>query len=590
MAVFVLLTLLVFYRSYKAASTWKEKIQSKYLMVAISVPGLMGILILLITQPLGFSHLNMSVAALSSVIMSAIFSYAIVKHRLMDIELVLKKTTVHILTFTTVIVPGMAMVLIGEYLILERISYLHSIYTLLIIIIACILFYRIRPFTEKVIEKTIFKDRFSYRSILVNFSREIVTIVNLQVLSREVIQTITTAMGIDNACMFIHDKDTTRYELQAQESPGEEDASGSVVSFLPTDDALIHWLERNEGIIATEETTRRFLSAEWKGVRSSMDDLGVEIVIPLRAKGRLIGFIGLAGKCDNDIYSSEDMYLLENLAGQTAIAVENARLYEDLKKQQAMTRRADRLAALGTLTAGLAHEIRNPLVAIKTLAQLLPERLDDEVFRRDFVDLAAGEVDRIASLVNELLDFARPREPKLQLEDIQAVIEGMLLLVSSEAKKKGIEIAGQYEENLPTVSMDPEQMKQVFLNILLNAIEATDEGGCVAVEVRTFRDEKEKEALLVEIRDTGRGIPEDNLENVFTPFFSTKDTGIGLGLSISHQIVEEHRGGITVSSRVGEGTSFFIRLPFLEEEREAKPIANKEPYPALLGSRKEAVA
>jgi len=177
---------------------------------------------------------------------------------------------------------------------------------------------------------------------------------------------------------------------------------------------------------------------------------------------------------------------LSTLANQTTIAVENARLYEDLKKSKSYIRRADRLASLGTLTAGLAHEIRNPLVAIKTLTQLLPERLDDEEFRNQFLQIAAGEVDRISSLVNELLDFARPSDPKLEQEDINTVLDGMILLISTETKKKQINIIKNYAPDLPLVQIDREQIKQVFLNVLLNGIEATSENGKIMVQTRSF--------------------------------------------------------------------------------------------------------
>jgi signal transduction histidine kinase len=257
--------------------------------------------------------------------------------------------------------------------------------------------------------------------------------------------------------------------------------------------------------------------------------------------------INLGYKFNKDIYSHEDIELLSTLANQTAIAIENARLYEDLKKSKSYIRRADRLASLGTLTAGLAHEIRNPLVAIKTLTQLLPERLEDDEFRDQFLKIAAGEVDRIASLVEELLDFARPSDPKLELEDINTILDGMILLVSTETKKKQVDILRSYASDLPPVQIDREQIKQVLLNILLNAVQATSASGKITVKTRSF------------IKPGGE--PYIHIEEIFNPFFTTKSTGSGLGLSISHQIVQDHRGYIDVESRVEKGSSFFINLP-----------------------------
>jgi signal transduction histidine kinase len=324
-------------------------------------------------------------------------------------------------------------------------------------------------------------------------------------------------------------------------------------------------LQKIEEIIVREELAKGANIPELNEVAKKMSFLEAEVSIPLISKGQLIGMINLGYKFNKDIYSHEDIELLGTLANQTAIAVENARLYEDLKKSKSYIRRSDRLASLGTLTAGLAHEIRNPLVAIKTLTQLLPERLDDEEFRTQFLQVASGEVDRISSLVNELLDFARPSDPKLELEDINAVLDGMILLVSTETKKKQIDIVKNYSSDLPPVQIDREQIKQVFLNILLNAIEATRENGMITVKTRSFVKPVREPYVQIEFSDTGSGIPEEYLEDIFNPFFTTKSSGSGLGLSISNQIVQDHRGYIDVESQVGKGSSFFINLPVNQE-------------------------
>jgi len=257
--------------------------------------------------------------------------------------------------------------------------------------------------------------------------------------------------------------------------------------------------------------------------------------------------------------------LLSTLANQAAIAIENARLYEDLKRSKTYVRRADRLASLGTLTAGLAHEIRNPLVAIKTFTHLLPDRLDDEEFREQFLKIVSSEVDRISLLVIELLDFARPSDPKLELENINIILDGMILLVSTETKKKKINVIKNYASDLPPIQMDREQIKQVFLNILINGIQATSENGKITVKTRSFMKPGGEPYVQIEFADTGCGIPEEHLEDIFNPFFTTKSTGSGLGLSISHQIIQDHRGYIDVESQLDKGSSFFINLPVNQE-------------------------
>jgi len=337
---------------------------------------------------------------------------------------------------------------------------------------------------------------------------------------------------------------------------------------MPAPTPLLHkgaslpvYLQKMGEIIVREELAKGANIPELNGVIQQMSLLEAEVSIPLISKRQLIGIINLSHKFNKDVYYHEDIELLTTLANQTGIAIENARLFEDLKKSKSYIRRADRLASLGILTAGLAHEIRNPLVAIKTLIQLLPERLEDEEFRNHFLNIAAGEVDRISHLVNELLDFARPSSPKLEFEDVNSILDGMILLVSTESKKKHIHVDKLYAPDLPSVKVDREQIKQVFLNVLLNAIEATPENGEITVKTRSFLKPGGEPYLQVEFKDTGCGIPQEYLEEIFNPFYTTKTTGSGLGLSISNQIVRDHKGYIDVESQVSKGTSFVINLP-----------------------------
>jgi signal transduction histidine kinase len=236
----------------------------------------------------------------------------------------------------------------------------------------------------------------------------------------------------------------------------------------------------------------------------------------------------------------------------------------ELKQSQITLRRADRLSSLGLLTAGLAHEIRNPLVAIRTFTQLLPERYDDPEFRNGFQGLALKEVDRICGLINDLLSFARPSKPLVAPENIGDVVENIARILESQAKEKNVEITREFDLSLPKVWIDKEQMKQVFMNLILNAIQAMKDGGSIVISTRISarnNDELIKEYVQVDIRDTGVGIPEENLEHIFDPFFTSKDEGSGLGLAVSHQIVKEHGGFITVESTVGKGTAFFVYVP-----------------------------
>ena len=537
-----------------------ERIQIKYCFLGIFLTFIPAITFNLILPLVGTSRLSY-LGPCSTIIILSFFTYAILKHRLMDINIVLKKGTTYVLLMLLLFIPSVILIMLCQKLFFKEINYPFSAIILSLLLLVAFFFHQIKPGTEKAVEYLLFKNKYDYRETLGKFSKAMVSILDLQSLSKRIIDTIAQTMGVEKASLFLMNEEKGGYVLQ--ESRNIKMASQTPL--LPKGDPLPRYLQKIGEIIVREELIKGINIPELKGVIDQMSLLEAEVSIPLISKDQLIGMINLSQKFDKDIYYHEDIELLSTLANQTTIAIENANLYEDLKKSKSYMRRADRLASLGTLTAGLAHEIRNPLVAIKTFTQLLPERLEDEEFRSHFINIASSEVDRISSLITELLDFARPSEPKMEFEDINSILDGMILLVSTETKKKQINIIKNYITNLPPVKIDREQIKQVFLNFLLNSIEATPERGEITIKTRSFVKPGGESYIQIEFTDNGRGIPAEHLEDIFTPFFTTKDKGSGLGLSISHQIVQDHRGYIDVESELNKGTSFFINLPLNQE-------------------------
>ena len=250
-----------------------------------------------------------------------------------------------------------------------------------------------------------------------------------------------------------------------------------------------------------------------------------------------------------------------------------------LKRLELQIRRSDRLASLGTLSAGMAHEIKNPLVSIKTFAQLLPERYQDSDFRETFSNLIGHEIDRIDSLVNQLLRFARPAKPLLRPMHVHTVLEKSLQLVGHRLYEKEIKLTRSWQAEVDTIRADADQLEQVFLNFFLNAMEAMKPGGemIVSTEIRpadewvtavTGGNGDLHEILRITIRDNGAGIRSEDMPHVFDPFFTTKDHGTGLGLSVVHGIIEEHSGQIEVESEISKGTAFHILLPLVRFKQE----------------------
>lgn len=252
-----------------------------------------------------------------------------------------------------------------------------------------------------------------------------------------------------------------------------------------------------------------------------------------------------------------------------------------VKRLEQNVQRAHRLSSVGTLAAGMAHEIKNPLVSIKTFSQLLPLRYDDPDFRATFTDIVPHEVERIDSIVTRLLHFARPKPATFAPQDLRAIIEEVLILVENQLRKGNITVETGFPGPRVDIYGDEQQLHQVFLNLVLNSIDAMREkkSGLLRVQVDYERRQVRRGAkgavpdydcVRVSLSDTGCGISSESLDRIFTPFYTTKDDGTGLGLSVVHGIVTEHGGTIYVESKPGQETTFVITLPVAHRASERK--------------------
>jgi signal transduction histidine kinase len=218
--------------------------------------------------------------------------------------------------------------------------------------------------------------------------------------------------------------------------------------------------------------------------------------------------------------------------------------------------RAEHLATLGELATGLAHEIRNPLAGIAGVIEIIGRDLPVTSPARAVVKDVRQEISRINQIVTDLLQTARPHPPKIRKSDLNTTVEHAVMLGRQQALETSVEIRLQKDSSLPEVEHDSDQIHQVLLNLLLNALQAVDHDGTVSVVVKQLGS-----MVAVEVRDNGRGIPAADLPNIFRPFYTTKGEGTGLGLSLARRIVEDHHGRIDVTSVVGRGTTFAVMLP-----------------------------
>jgi two-component system NtrC family sensor kinase len=289
----------------------------------------------------------------------------------------------------------------------------------------------------------------------------------------------------------------------------------------------------------------------------------VEWAFPLIAQQRDVGLM-TARSLVSTLTKADDEQILKVVASQVAIAVENARLYEgvkgkvvELQNTQAQLVQAAKLAAIGEMAAQVAHEINNPLTSVLGFASLLAEQMPADSPMREDANLIVTEAGRARDIVRDLLDFSRQRPFFPEAVDLNGVLRQAVGLVRMQGLQ-GTTIDEHYAPDLPSVQVDPARMKQVFLNVINNAVQAMPEGGSVAVKTLASDD-----AVTVTFADTGIGILPENLERIFEPFFTTKPemVGTGLGLPVSVGIVRQHGGTIDVTSAPGQGATFTIRLP-----------------------------
>lgn len=336
---------------------------------------------------------------------------------------------------------------------------------------------------------------------------------------------------------------------------------------LPARGKLARWLSVNETclILDRQPGVQEYLDAV---ERDLLDRLRLNLCVPMVSLNRLTGILLLGSDKLRWGLGRSDVELLNWLASQASLAFENAALYRAQRERLDRLYRAERLAAVGQLAAGVAHEIRNPLTAIRSTMQYLLGGLDPAEPKHQLVKEILSEVDRINSTVGGLLSLSRSGELRKSDVDLLEPLSQAVQLLQARAAEQSVEIRTDWAGDGLRVCGDAGQLKQVFLNLLINSLQSMPEGGRIAVAVTPWSPQTgraETPWIQVRIEDTGPGIPPEQLRKAFDPFYTTKRDGTGLGLAICHGIIEQHEGEIQLESEMGTGTTASIRLPLAEE-------------------------
>ncbi|MEE8392526.1 MAG: GAF domain-containing protein [Anaerolineae bacterium] len=349
---------------------------------------------------------------------------------------------------------------------------------------------------------------------------------------------------------------------------------------LPPGEGIVGWVLEQRQPVLVDDVQTDPRSLQWVYQHTHTQARGL-MAVPLLAQERVIGVIEVSSS-EPGAYTNNELQTLQAVASTLSMALENASLYDELKtllhereQVQAQLIHAEKMTALGRLVASIAHEINNPLQAMQTYLTLAQEEIDDDQRPKKinrYLGTVGDEIERIAAIVRRMRDFYRPASKELQPTYLHAVLESVLELVNKQLQHSNVTVERAWSDYLPEIQANPDHLKQVFLNLVLNSIDAMTAGGTLYIS--TALDQIPTPpgpsasggpggapAVRVEFSDTGEGISPKVLSHLFEPFFTTKERGSGLGLSISYGIIQAHNGQITVESHTGLGTTFTILLP-----------------------------
>ncbi|MFK7986290.1 MAG: ATP-binding protein [Sandaracinaceae bacterium] len=558
--VFVLLTaaLVMLFRAGRHARSRFERARLTYLAVV-------GALAAVFTLAEYLPYAGLEIPPVGTVLILVflyVLSQSIIRYRLLDLyELAGRLTLLTALSFS---LAGILWVLVyldpGHF-------FLHSVVAALVLFL---LFDPARAKLEQQIGQLFLRERFDLDRAISDLRTQLAHTLSIDEMTRLLMSGLEQSRRITDASIYFVDERGRGFDLG-----GHFGLEATTRIEMAPARPLLDRLKRDEELVL-ENLERELEEARELGedleaelvleILASLSEMQASVVVPLRGADETYGLLCVRDDRLRDAFSPEEVQLLRALAAQASIAIENSRLYQRLKQR-------DRLAALGEMAAGLAHEIRNPLGAIKASAQFLaePSERSDEPMHDEFLDIIVEEVNRLNRVVSSFLDYARPSAGNPAPMDINAVVERTMTLLTPDL---GDEVVAKLElgADVPPVRIDAERLRQVLINLGQNAVQAMEGRG--ELTVRTH--EREVTALSGEttrwveigVTDNGPGIPEQVRANLFVPFVTTKDRGTGLGLAISQRIVNAAGGEIEVRSHEGVGSTFIVRLPAGDEQEE----------------------
>ncbi|MFH1362485.1 MAG: ATP-binding protein [bacterium] len=512
-----------------------DKARVRYVLLGLSIVGFFALVFNLILPWLGNYNL-IWVGTYSSIFLAGSTAYAIVRYRLMDMSLIISRALAELLANSFVVIVYVILVWIYQTYVSSQIDLPFILLSILFCLILVYLHKNIRLFFQTTSDRFFLHGKYDYYQTLAETSRRVGAKLTLPAILQIMYEIFSEVVQIDNPRIFLPDRfaeveRTSKCYVVYDRDNFQPRLTGDNIDF---DNPMVKQMLTERGPIFNPHDTESHL------------------IVPCLLEGRLVAFFVLGQKLSEDPYTDEDVRLLQSLGDQAALALDHARSYEkikgDLELAETQVSRSERLASLGTLIAGVTHEIRNPLTVLKYEAEELADEQRSLEYLKEKRSLLLKHINRISSIVSEMLSFSKTKKEKAVEIDLNELMNSTLELLPL----KKVVLKKDFGQ-IAKILGKPEQLCQVFINIFQNALQFMPENGLLTV--RTFMSGGR---VIVEISDTGEGIPEEIREKIFDPFFSTRHEGTGLGLSIVYKIVREHGGDIVVRSSLGQGTTFIL--------------------------------
>ena len=617
-----------------------------------------------------------------SVFFVGLTAHAIVRHRLMDIRVVVSKGATYgaSLAIAAVTLWGLFASVGMELMLQLQLS--TSTLALVMALLGMAAFHPVRVAIQRLLDRYCYRKGYDYRHAIKTISQVLAGLLRPGALCEQLTSFIFATLKVEEVAVYLC-YDGSVLELRSYQNAGA-DRSAQAAPAIMTSPTIVALLARTAGPVPRDELGRWIDTSEGEHIAEEFTCLRGEVIVPLLVEDRVAAVIAVGRKLSGDPFFTPDIELLATVGHQAGVALKRAQLYEEvtwmkeysesilrhmesgvvavghdglvtmineagarllgvaatevvgapsvrlmacglglplletltdkatytnhearltpasgrsfpvvlstsalrgradesagallvfndisrIKALEEEKRRIERLASVGAFISGIAHEIKNPLVAIKTFAELLPERYADEEFREAFAKVTLHEVDRIDTLIHRLRSLSAGSTSLLSTVNVIAPLEEALSLLAGECARRKIRVTRQYQPCLPPIIGDHEQLKQVFVNLCLNSLEAMGEGGALTIAVGSDSGRAGRAStLVIEISDTGTGIPTEHLPTIFEPFFTLKDKGTGLGLAICQGILDYHRGSIAAANRAdSSGAIFTLTLPAVEGE------------------------